>query len=153
MKSFLRLFQLSHDNPDNNYLPKFARLSDENGNLDYYREFTIDNKKFVQYGMERLYPLRNKDVIEVITLMRKFVSRNLDYNTVNVLLKYYFEKNPTLLDNIPDVKQLYETVKLIIQSAPSDIFIDILDNKNVMQRLDGTPVFVDPYYSSDFVPS
>ena len=153
MKSFLRLFQLSQDNPDNNYLPKFARLSDENGNLDYYREFTIDNKKFVQYGMERLYPLRNKDVIDVITMMRKFVSRNLDYNTVNVLLKYYFEKNPTLLDNIPDVKQLYETVKLIIQSAPSDIFIDILDNKNVMQRLDGTPVFVDPYYSSDFVPS
>jgi hypothetical protein len=139
LKAMISLFNLGEKYPDNKHFPKFIKFKDDSGVDTYFKEFKVDNRTFIQYAMERYYHIDNPKIFELINMLRKFASRNLDIYHVKNLLK-----NSTL--NI-DYEELYETIKIILNEAPNDIIVDIFDEKNVMRKSDNTIVFVDPYYS------
>jgi hypothetical protein len=155
MKSFLVLYNLAKEFPNNKHLPRYVKFRDESGKESHYSEFTVAGRKFIQFGMERLISIDwNSDLMNVLYQVRNFAQFRHHMRWPEIwtrlcgMSKYL--KSKEIKSRLEDVeisfKELYDTMKLIIdRGMAADLYIDRFEN-NIMMRKDGTPVIVDPYY-------
>lgn len=155
-RSLLGLMKLKELYPDNPHLPRFVKFRDESGNEEYYKEFKFEGKRYIQVGIERLYPIRDRGKLKLMNDIRVMaVSRKyFQWDDVWMRLKSTCEylKRPEIKARInevePNMKLLWQTMKYIDENADRlRLFFDGLDG-NVLQRKDGTPVITDPYYTA-----
>lgn len=158
MKAFVKIYQLSQMYPDNPHFPRFVKFRDEEGNENHYKMFTYEDKNYVQFGMEKLDKLRDDNMIKLINEMKPMAYGDIKYNlgwdrVSQVFLKSSYFKAPYIVGNeseyLEKIKSIYDTIKIILRNEEG-VMVDIFSGDNVLQRDDGTVVFVDPYFSMGY---
>lgn len=137
-RCFIALYKLAQSQPNNPYLPRYVTFRDERGNENHYRQFNIDDRPFLQFGMERLEHGRDVDLRESIESLGRSARSGTSFDDAI--------KNPNVTYR-PWFPQFYQTlIAVVTQARKYRVNVDLLTGDNVLYRADGTPVIVDPYY-------
>ena len=128
----------------------------------------INGKDYTQIEMERLSPIEKGGFLQgMIWLLSDYVSKNTPWPTVESELTderpwYFFSPNysgtfartwKSLVENPASektysmYKQLYTVMKLLYNTGSINEFGWDLHTANVMQRSNGQPVIIDPWFS------
>lgn len=151
------------DNQDNPCLPKFYSV-----NGQYYSFFQIGKRYYIQYLMEKLYPIpRNSTEEALVYLFEDFVKDPLyrNKNHWNAMIKRLSEpeawensifkskKNQiardlknTSIEQKLQYRLLFVTMQYLYDIGGINNFGWDLNTRNIMMRKDGTLVIVDPWY-------
>lgn len=135
-------------------LPKFKQVD---GNEVY--NFTINNKPYVQYGIEQLYPLKKGSLDEfVVWLLADYSAKQLDWKNVKKLIskesmKSYYPNSEKLqkkflaTDNkkVKEYEIFYNTLRKLHKIGNTKGYGWDPHTENIMQRRDGTLVITDPW--------
>jgi len=148
MKSFLRFYKLTRKKPSLHW-PRFQALRDEAGRVSDFAEFTIDGKKYVQIGVERLAELSygESEIIEDMAnsiqqgwSLEKWAFRYMDWYK-----QEYPQEIRALKSQLPT---LWAAMKTAYGKTGGNYLWD-LHGGNAMKRRDGTIVITDPFIRWD----
>lgn len=155
-RSLTALMKLKELYPDNPYLPRFVKFRDERGREEYYKEFNFEGKRYIQFGVERLYPIRDRDLLDLVTKVRIMAIKRYYFGWDEAWMRLKticpYLKRPEIKARLnevePNIKLLWQTMTYIhVHGERLGVFFDGLE-ENVLQRRDGTPVIMDPYYTT-----
>lgn len=155
-------FCLKHQ--DIECLPKFIPVG-----KDYYAEFRLGSKTYIQLFMEQLFPIKRNSFAEgLIWLFSDFVSRDVSWEAVNELLGRtltWSEYNGRLANRCTEMwvrlsekgneelyaryQLLYTVMILLYRTGKINKMYWDLHTENVMQRADGTLVIIDPWFEHE----
>jgi len=157
-KVFRKFYEFSMSHQDLPCVPRFNEVN----------TIDINGKDYTQIEMERLSPLEKNSFVEgLIWYLSDFVNTNTPWATVESELAdadtwYMYNPNysgtfartwQSLLENPASKKtyamyrQLYNVMKLLYTTGTINKFGWDLHTANVMQRKDGQPVIIDPWFS------
>jgi hypothetical protein len=148
MKSFLRFYKLTRKKPSPHW-PRFQALRDEAGRVSDFAEFTIDGKKYVQIGVERLAELSfgESQIIEDMAMAIE-QGRSLKH-WAKAYMDSYREDFPrdiqALESQLPTLWAAMETA----YGKTGGNYVWDLHGGNAMKRQDGTIVITDPFIRWD----
>jgi len=155
---FRKFYEFSMSHQDLPCIPRFNEVN----------TIDINGKDYTQIEMERLSPLEKNSFVEgLIWYLSDFVSTNTPWETVESELAdadtwYMYNPNysgtfartwQSLLENPASKKtyamyrQLYNVMKLLYITGTINKFGWDLHTANVMQRKNGQPVIIDPWFS------
>lgn len=155
---FRKFYEFSMSHQDLECVPRFNEVN----------TIDINGKDYTQIEMERLSPIEKNSFVEgLIWYLSDFVSTNTPWATVESELAdadtwYMYNPNysgtfartwQSLLENPASKKtyamyrQLYNVMKLLFSTGNINRFGWDLHTANVMQRKNGQPVIIDPWFS------
>ena len=155
---FRKFYEFSMSHQDLPCVPRFNEVN----------TIDINGKDYTQIEMERLSPIEKNSFAEgLIWYLSDFVSTNTPWETVESELAdadtwYMYNPNysgtfartwQSLLENPASKKtyamyrQLYNVMKLLFSTGNINRFGWDLHTANVMQRKNGQPVIIDPWFS------
>jgi hypothetical protein len=157
-KTFLDFYQYVTTSKPNPFLPRFVKIQGQ-----HHNRFEIDGEPFRQIAMERLQPIPAGTALQgIVWIMSECAARQLswqqvldDFMTESDLWRYWSGDPdvPELVYNefIDHNKQsyyeaLYITMLILARLGAHKGWGWDLHTENVMQRADGTPVIIDPWY-------
>ncbi len=153
-KTFLKFYEFTQKHKDLRCLPRFKEIQGEN-----LAKFTLRGKEYLQISMEKLKPLKNGSVEEIMVWhLSDYASKNTEWDTVVKELhdpKSYEDlkgkevnRFKSSIDDkkfLLEYKLLFTVMKLLyVTGALNNLDWD-LHTENAMQRADGTVVIVDPW--------
>jgi putative chitinase len=156
----LRFLKFSLDNPNNPFLPKFVPMKDPvSGDVSRVSSFNFDDEKYYQIAVEKLLPLRSKFWDEVIEEIDVHLHRRSWPELLGYLQKYPgVPVNQKILSYMKDAESknkihlLFTTIQKLHAIGNKNNYDMDIRPANIMQRQDGTPVFIDPWYTSKISP-
>jgi len=148
MKSFLRFYKLTRKKPSPHW-PRFQALRDEAGRVSDFAEFTIDGKKYVQIGVERLAELNDGEALMIESMASNIEKgRSLKQWAKNPM-PWYEKEFPRQLKSIrPQLPTLWAAMETAHGKTGGNYVWD-LHGGNAMKRRDGTIVITDPFIRWD----
>ena len=155
---FRKFYEFSMAHQDLPCVPRFNEVN----------TIDINGKDYTQIEMERLSPIEKGGFLQgMIWLLSDYVSKNTPWSTVESELTdghpwYFFSPNysgtfartwQSILENPASkktysmYKQLYTVMQLLYSTGNINKFGWDLHTANVMQRGNGQPVIIDPWFS------
>jgi hypothetical protein len=155
---FRKFYEFSMSHQDLPCVPRFNEVN----------TIDINGKDYTQIEMERLSPIEKGGFLQgMVWLLSDYVSGNKPWSTVESELTnghpwYFFSPNysgtfartwQSILENPASkktysmYKQLYTVMQLLFSTGNINKFGWDLHTANVMQRSNGQPVIIDPWFS------
>ena len=155
---FRKFYEFSMSHQDLPCLPKFNEVN----------VIDINGKDYTQIEMERLSPIEKNSFTEgLIWFLSDYINTNTPWSTAeselanpetweiyspnfaNAFAKTWqsLTQNPASKKTYAMYRQLYNVMKLLYQTGNINKFGWDLHTANVMQRKDGQPVIIDPWFS------
>ena len=157
-KVFRKFYEVAIKHQDLPCLPRFHEVN----------TIDIGGKDYTQIEMERLFPIEKNSFVEgLIWYLSDYINTNTPWETVTSALAdadtwYMYSPNysgtfartwQSLVENPASKKtyamymQLYNVMKLLFSTGNINRFGWDLHTANVMQRKNGQPVIIDPWFS------
>ena len=155
---FRKFYEFSMAHQDLACLPRFNEVN----------TIDINGKDYTQIEMERLAPIEKDSFVEgLIWFLSEYINTNTPWATVeselanpetweiyspnfaNAFAKTWqsLTQNPASKKTYAMYRQLYNVMKLLYQTGNINKFGWDLHTANVMQRKNGQPVIIDPWFS------
>lgn len=158
-KTFLDFYKYVTTSKPNPFLPKFVKIQGQ-----HHARFEIDGEQFLQIAMERLQPIPNGSALQgIVWVLSECAARQLtwrevynDFLTESDIWRYW-SGDPDVPEKVYDMmlgqadnqayyEALYITMLILARLGAHHGWGWDLHTENVMQRADGTPVIIDPWY-------
>lgn len=125
------------ENANNPFLVKF----------DGFEPFQYKGHNYVQIRQERLFNIKYR-VFDAIESMEDSIhEHNANYAMWHIMEAKEWENELRIIKN---PKLLFKTLDTLIKMAESQGYTPDLHQDNIMQRKDGTPVIMDPWWIPEF---
>lgn len=124
-------------NANNPFLVKF----------DGYEPFQFKGQNYIQIRQERLYIIEDDVFAAIDSMVESIENYNANYAMWSIMEGKEWEKELKIIKN---PKLLFKTLDHLIKFGESQGYTPDLHEDNIMQRKDGTPVIMDPWWIPEF---